>query len=145
MYCFLNTVNVLKFRTHKKFRKPNIYAQNNFWKCPKISNSSSFAKRGFLKFRSQLSSSNFLSAHFNFGNRFLFFFCFFFLLPETGVVVLKATAKLKNTQHVITSFQFYVHKYGHATYEISVKNPAVCSSKCLFMFLPVSFAEPINP
>ena len=63
-------VNVLKFRI------PNIFAQNNFWKCPKILNSSSFAKRGFQKFRTQLASSNFLSAHSNFGNFFFFFFCY---------------------------------------------------------------------
>ena len=69
---FLLTVNVLKFHT-LKFQTPNIFAQNNFWKCPKISNSGSFAKRGFLKFRRQLSSSNFLSAHSNFGNVFFFF------------------------------------------------------------------------
>ena len=35
-----HTVNVLKFRT------PNIFAQNNFWKCPKISNSSIFFQNG---------------------------------------------------------------------------------------------------
>ena len=55
-----------------KFRTPSIFAQNNFWKCPKISNSGGFAKRGFLKFRTQLSSSIFLSAHSNFGNVFFF-------------------------------------------------------------------------
>ena len=59
-----------------KFRTPSIFAQNNFWKCPKISNSGGFAKRRFLKFRTQLSSSNFLSAHSNFGNVFCFVFFF---------------------------------------------------------------------
>ena len=32
-----------------KFGTAIIFAQNNFWKCPKISNSSSFAKKGLLK------------------------------------------------------------------------------------------------
>ena len=67
-------LNTLKFRT------PNIFAQNNFWKCPEISNSSSYVKRRFLKFRTQLSSGNFfLLAHSNFGNHFFFFFFFFSL------------------------------------------------------------------
>ena len=56
---------------------------------------------GFLKFRTQLSSSNFLSAHSNFGN------VFFFSVPkpETKVVVLKATAKQQCHN------EFYVHKW----------------------------------
>ena len=64
----MSMVNVLKFRT------PYIFSQNNFWKRPKISNSSSFAKRGFLKFRTQLSSGKFLLAHSDFSNFFFFFF-----------------------------------------------------------------------
>ena len=63
-----STVNVLKFRT------PNIIVKNNFWKCPKISNSSSFAKREFLKFRTQLSPSNFYRYILISINVFCFFF-----------------------------------------------------------------------
>ena len=90
-----------------KFWTPNIFAQNNFWKCPKISNSSSFAKSGVLKFRTQLSSSIFLLAHSNFGNVFFFFSV---TEPETKVVVLKATAKRKCTQ--LCHNEFYVHKWN---------------------------------
>ena len=87
-----------------KCQTPNIFAQNNFWKCPKISNSKSFAKRGFLNFRTQLSSCNFLSAHSNFGNVFYFPV----MEPETKVVVLKATAKCKYIAHssVMTNFMY---------------------------------------
>ena len=95
-----------------KFRTPDIFAQNNFWKCPKISNSGGFAKRGFLKFRTQLSSSNYLLAHSNFDNVFFFFFFFFFFSvtePETKVVVLKATAKRKCSQQCHN--EFYAHKW----------------------------------
>ena len=102
-------VNVLKFRT------PNIFAQNNFWKCPKISNRGSFAKRGFLKFRTQLSSSNFLSAHSNFGK------VFFRYGTGTKVVMLKATAKRKCTQQCHN--EFYVHKWHENHILILNKRP----------------------
>ena len=58
-------LNTLKNRT------PNIFAQNNIRKCPKILNSSSFAKCLFLKFRTRLSFGKFLSVHSNFGNSFI--------------------------------------------------------------------------
>ena len=97
--------NCPKISNTLKFLTPDIFAQNNFWKCQKISNSSSFAKRVFLKFRTQLSSSNFLSAHSNFGN------VFFFSVtePEIKVVVLKATAKCKCTRQC--HHEFYVYKW----------------------------------
>ena len=61
----------LKKKKKKKKKKTNIFAKSNFWKCPKISKSSSFAKSGYVKFWIQLSSEKFTGpVHSIFGNHF---------------------------------------------------------------------------
>ena len=110
-------------------RLPNhMFTGQAYGKCPKISNTLKFPTPNILSkiisgnvlksrtvtvlqngdfenFEHSFLQISFLSAHSNFSNVFFVVFFFPFPEPETKVVVLKATAKLKCSS-VITNFMY---------------------------------------